>query len=78
MNVFSIPVEKRTKILTDLIARDVVMDLDLARTNLLNKEEIKLVKDVVKNIITTHRVVNLFLDEYFEEIKKILNKEENE
>lgn len=77
MNVFSIPVEKRTKILTDLIARDVVMDLDLARTNLLNKEEIKLVKDVVKNIITTHRVVNLFLDEYFEEIKKVLNKEEN-
>lgn len=76
MNVFSMPVEKRTKILTEIITRDVVMDLDLERENLLSKEEIKLIKSVVKNIITKHGISNILLDEYFEEVKKVLNKEE--
>ena len=76
MNVFSLPKEKRVKILTDIITRDLVMDLDLQRENLLSKEEIKLVKSVVENIIINHNISNILLDEYFEEVKKVLNKEE--
>ena len=76
MNVFSMPKEKRVKILTEIITRDLVMDLDLQRENLLSKEEIKLVKSVVENIIINHNISNILLDEYFEEIKKVLSKEE--